>query len=362
MKIQQYWYRQNLHLFLLPLVPLSWVYGLIVKLRRFLYRSGIKKTNRLPIPTIVVGNITLGGTGKTPFVMWLVDYLKSQGKTPGIALRGVGGRKHYKPIEVAFRSNPYEVGDEAVLLAQNTFCPVVTCIDRAAAVNKLIELDCDIAICDDGLQHYGLDRDIEIAIVDASRYFGNHRLLPAGPLREPINRLKEVDIIVVNQPANYLPDTHNRINNLTTYPMRLEMETFVSIYSHSQQLDLSAFSGQTVHAIAGIGNPQRFFAMLNSLGIDVIPHVFPDHHQYQLTDLDFKDSFPIIMTEKDAIKCRLLSVQHNLNKKHLWYLRVNLEVGDGLKQVIQHKISNIVMHRLTGLRPRMMLDTTEEET
>lgn len=359
MRLQYYWYQRNWHLLAILLLPFSLIFRLVIFLRRSLYRFGIKKIEKLPIPTIVVGNITVGGTGKTPFVIWLVEYLKKQGKNPGVALRGVGGRKNLQPIEVVFQSDPLEVGDEAVLLAQNTFCPVVSCIDRVAAVKKLIDMDCNIAICDDGLQHYSLGRDIEIAIIDGSRYFGNYLLLPAGPLREPVSRLNKIDFIVVNQPTS-LPDSHNRLNNLATFPMHLEMEAFVSIYSHREQVGLAAFSGKKVHAIAGIGNPQRFFAMLGSLDIDFISHVFPDHHHYQISDLNFNDTLPIIMTEKDAIKCRLLTPKEKLNKKQLWYLRVRTEVGEGLKQAIQRKIASTVVQRLTGLKPRTVTNPTEE--
>jgi tetraacyldisaccharide 4'-kinase len=359
--LQYYWYQQNWRSWVILLIPFSLIFRFLVFLRRCCYRLGIKKTEKLPIPTIVVGNITVGGTGKTPFIVWLVDYLKKQGKNPGIVLRGVGGQKNHEPVEVAFQSDPLKVGDEAVLLAQNTFCPVISCIDRVAAIKKLIELDCNIAICDDGLQHYRLGRDIEIAIIDGSRYFGNHLLLPAGPLREPVSRLDEVDLIVVNQPG-HLPDSHNRLNNHATFPMHLEMEAFVSIYSHNQQLDLSAFSGQKVHAVAGIGNPYRFFTMLGSLNIDFIPHIFPDHHHYQVSDLEFNDALPIIMTEKDAIKCRLLMPKDKQNQKQLWYLRFRTEVGDGLKQTIQRKISSTVIQRLTGLKPRPVPTPTEENT
>lgn len=339
MHIEDYWYHDKLHPLLLPLLPLSFIFRLITGLRRLCYQFGIKKSYQFSQPLIVVGNITVGGTGKTPFVLWLVNYLKEQGKKPGIALRGVGGRKNYSPIHVTPTSNPLEVGDEAILLARNTYCPVVACIDRVAAVKQLIALQCDIIVCDDGLQHYRLCRNLEIAIIDGDRYFGNGFSLPTGPLREPLSRLNKVDFIMVNQhAAQALSDKPNPINDLPLLPMHLKMINFVPVHHPEQAVDLSTFANKKVHAIAGIGNPQRFFAMLNSLNIDFIPHIFPDHYIYQAQDLDFNDKLDILMTEKDAIKCQTL-----LLNKRLWYLRIQTEVSDDFKKTLLHRLSPLIM-------------------
>lgn len=335
MSIQAYWYRSSLHPLMVPLLPFSLAFGLVTRLRRLSYQLGLKKTEASSVPVIIIGNITVGGTGKTPLVLELANYLKSQGKNPGIALRGVGGRKKQRPTLVSADSDPFEVGDEAVLLAKNTNCPVVTCIDRPAAVKALAEAACDLVLCDDGLQHYRLGRKLEIAVIDGSRYFGNGLLLPAGPLREPLARLKEVDFIVVNEHENsFTANTHLKKPH---FHMQLKTEAFISAHDPKQTLTLSSFSGQKVHAIAGIGNPQRFFDLLSHLKIEVIPHAFPDHHRYKTSDLDFSDQLPILMTEKDAIKCKTLAFENSLKAKH-WFLQVTTEVSPELKQALLEKI------------------------
>lgn len=342
MKITDYWYRDKLHPYLLMLYPFSLLFRLLIGLRYFLYRSGIKRVVHLSVPIIVVGNLTVGGTGKTPFVLWLVEFLKKQGKNPGIALRGTGSKKITLPTRVTAVSNPYEVGDEAVLLAQRSACPVVACVNRVAAARELLASGCDLIVCDDGLQHYALGRDLEIAIIDGQRYFGNGHLLPTGPLREPLSRLSRVDFIMINhhhEPA--LADSVHRIHRLTTFPLHLEMENFIAV-SASQDpatvdtLPLSAFAQQKVHAIAGIGNPQPFFDMLKSLEMDIIPHVFPDHYAYQVEDLAFADKLPVIMTEKDAIKCQYLGLM-----KSLWYLRIKMNVSELFEKKLLTKLKII---------------------
>lgn len=337
MDIVPYWYRSKVHPLLYPLLPFSWAFQGIAGLRRVLFRLGLRKTHQLKVPVIVVGNITVGGTGKTPFVAWLTNTLKEQGKNPGIALRGAGGKKHHQPISVTAYSDPLEAGDEAVLLAKKTFCPVVACIDRVAAVNELIQLGCNVVICDDGLQHYRLGRDLEIAVIDGHRYFGNRAHLPAGPLREPLRRLNKVDFIVINQPRQLTtPDSHYRVDKHTTYPMQLEMDCFVPLEQPLKPEALTYFANKKVHAVAGIGNPRRFFDMLRSLDITIVPHIFPDHHPYQASELDFKEKLPIIMTEKDAIKCR------HFAKDKLWALRVKPVLGINLKTTLLAKINELM--------------------
>jgi tetraacyldisaccharide 4'-kinase len=337
MNILAYWYRKKIHPLLLPLVPLSYTFQGLTGLRRCLYRLGICKTQRCSVPVIVVGNLTVGGTGKTPFVLGLVRLLKAAGKNPGIALRGVGGKKIRRPLEVTPHSDPHEVGDEAVLLAENTACPIVACIDRVAAATHLIKLDCDLIVCDDGLQHYRLGRDLEIAMIDGDRYFGNGFLLPAGPLREPVSRLAKVNFIVVNQQPSPFAKGLNPIPPFATYPMTLEMENFTAVHDSQKKLPLSAFATKKVHAVAGIGNPQRFFEMLRRLAIEIIPHVFPDHYAYQSADLHFQDGLDIVMTEKDAIKCRHFGI-----KQGLWYLRVSTAIDPALQKNLLTTIDKLI--------------------
>ncbi len=328
MKLDSYWYHSRLHPLLVPLLPFSWVFGLITRLRRSAYRLGLLKAQRFSIPVLVIGNIAIGGTGKTPLTITLAKFFKEQGKNPGIALRGVGGKRRRNPLWVTADSNPFLAGDEAVLLAQNTDCPVVACQDRPLAVEALQAAGCDLVLCDDGLQHYRLARKVEVAVVDGSRRFGNGLLLPAGPLREPITRLKKVDFIVL----------HGQENDAGTYSMRLQPENFQAAHAPEQRRALSLFRGQKVHAVAGIGNPQRFFDQLTALGIEVLPHAFRDHHPYQVSDLQFFDELPIVMTEKDAIKCKELPFGSSL-KERQWFLRVTAEVGPELKQALTDKLN-----------------------
>jgi tetraacyldisaccharide 4'-kinase len=335
MSIQAYWYRTSLHPLLAPLLPFSWAFSLVTHLRRLSYRLGLQKTQPFSVPVIVVGNITIGGTGKTPLVIDLVNYFKAQGKKPGIALRGVGGRKNYLPLRVTAESDPFEVGDEAVLLAKNTNCPVVACIDRPKAVS-LLEKECDLILCDDGLQHYRLARQVEIAVIDGSRYFGNGHLLPAGPLREPIKRLQEVDFIIVNESEKNAAQTQAPLKT-PRFRMQVKAKTFKALHEPRLTAELSHFSGQKVHALAGIGNPLRFFQLLTSLNIEVIPHIFPDHHRYSPEDLHFSDELPILMTEKDAIKCSKLPFEMAAKEKQ-WYLQITTEVSPEFKQALLNKI------------------------
>ena len=245
--LNRYWYRPSLHAITGALLPLSWLFGSVAAMRRCLFRMNIIKSERVAVPVIVVGNITVGGTGKTPFVIWLARFLQEQGYHPGIISRGVGGSNGRKSHYVQLDDPASRVGDEALLIAQKTQCPVVINVDRVAAANTLLLQDvCDIIISDDGLQHYRLERDIEIALVDGVRRFGNKRLLPAGPLREPISRLANVDMVIVN--GGHEADE---------FSLSLEPSQLMSLLNQSQQ-SLSDFRGQTVHAVAGIGHPSAF--------------------------------------------------------------------------------------------------------
>jgi tetraacyldisaccharide 4'-kinase len=324
--INRHWYRSSVTWLTLLLLPLSWIFRLVVKVRRALYRAGIKKVSRFDVPVIVVGNITVGGTGKTPFVLWLAEFLTQQGFRPGIVSRGYGGKKHSAAIYITHETSAHEVGDEAIMLARRAGCPVVICVDRVAAVKELLDtMHCDIVISDDGLQHYRLGRDIEIALVDGKRRFGNQYLLPAGPLREPVKRLSEVDFVVAQQ--NPLPGE---------FEMSLHGDKLVSVKNSDSKVPIQDFSHQKVHGVAAIANPERFFAALGSYEIDVIKHSFLDHYLYKSADFNFKDKFPIVMTEKDAVKCKKFA------DEKFWYLPVRAIVDAAFGEALLRKINLMV--------------------
>lgn len=288
------------------LMPLGFLFNDAARFRKFLYRLGVLKTHKLPVPVIVVGNITVGGTGKTPLVIWLAQQLQQAGFKPGIISRGYGGRSQSWPQKVTADSDARQVGDEAVLLAKQTGCPVAVGPLRAAAAKLLVQDDgCNLILSDDGLQHYALARDIEIVVIDGERRFGNGYCLPAGPLREPVSRLQSVDFIVVNGAKSAANE----------FAMQLVGNMAVNLVS-GEQKPLASFAGVDCHALAGIGNPARFFQQLASAGIKYQPHRFPDHYAYQQQDITFADSRPVLMTEKDAVKCTAFA-----GRQH-WYVPV----------------------------------------
>ena len=313
------------------LYPLSLLFGAAVKVRRGLYGGGISPSIRLPVPVIVIGNITVGGTGKTPLVLWLAEFLRARGLQPGIVCRGYGGRSR-SAQRVAPESDPLVVGDEAVLLARRGRCEVWAGADRVAAALALLaaQAPCDIVISDDGLQHYALARDLEICVVDGGRGFGNGWLLPAGPLREPPSRLAQVDAIVVNHDLRGephptlagLPDHIPRVN------MRVEGREFRNLANPAQRVGPEHFRGKTVHAIAGIGNPQRFFSLLRLFGLDIAARSFPDHHPYTAADLAYAGTDAVLMTEKDAVKCRRFA------RESYWELAVDAVPGPALGELV----------------------------
>ncbi len=292
MSIQAQW--QRLGMPALLLYPLSLLFRLVVAGRHLAYRIGLLRTQRFDVPLIVVGNITVGGSGKTPLVTWLAGYLGSLGYRPGIVSRGYRGKAAHWPQQVRPDSDPATVGDEAVVLAQRTRCPICVGPDRPAAVRALLQhTDCNLVISDDGMQHYAMGRDLEIAVIDGQRRFGNGLMLPAGPLREPLSRLKRTDLLVCNgEPRS------------GEFAMKLGQPSIHHLHDPGHQVDIAQFDGQRVRAIAGIGNPQRFFDMLGRHGLSVEAHPFPDHHDYRPRDLDFDERLPLLMTEKDAVKCR----------------------------------------------------------
>ena len=335
--LEHHWYRITpLHLLLLPL---SLLFGLLAALRRGCYRLRLLPSVSLPVPVIVVGNITVGGSGKTPLVLWLADFLLTQGMRPGIISRGYGGNAG-TPMAVTASSDPAVAGDEPVLLARRSgdACPVWVGHDRAACAYALLAAhpDCNVLICDDGLQHYRLRRDIEIAVVDGERRFGNGLLLPAGPLRENLSRLNCVDAVVVNGSRSQESGVRSQGSGVRsqekTFRMELVGETFYNLLNPGSRCAPSAFMGKRLHAIAGIGNPQRFFDHLQGLGLTTEAHAFPDHHRFEQQELDYVDAEAIFMTEKDAVKCLAFA-----NEK-FWVLPVQAQVDAELGKVILQKL------------------------
>ena len=280
---------------------LSVVYGNLSDLRRSAYRHRWLRRLQAGAPVVVVGNITAGGTGKTPLVIALVARLRAHGWTPGVASRGHGREDEATPRWVEADSDPSKVGDEPLLIARATGAKVRVDRDRVAAAKALATAGCDVIVCDDGLQHYRLARDIEIEVQDARRRYGNGRLLPAGPLREPVERAADCDFRVLNLGVASEADAQ-RGSGLGEWPMRLQVGAAQPLHGGRAQ-PLSAFAGQRVHAVAGIGDPERFFAMLREASIAVVPHAFPDHHAYVAGDFAFGSRLPILMTVKDAVKC-----------------------------------------------------------
>ncbi|MEI6335863.1 MAG: tetraacyldisaccharide 4'-kinase [Methylococcaceae bacterium] len=298
------WYKD--HFIGVWLSPLSFLFNDFVRFRRFLYRLGILKSHTLPVPVIIVGNITVGGTGKTPLIIWLAEFLKESGFKPGIISRGYGGQAESWPQWVTVDSDAKNTGDEALLIAKQTGCPMAVGPLRVEAAKLLLgKADCNVILSDDGLQHYALNRTIEIVVIDGERRFGNGYCLPAGPLREPIERLKNVDFIIVNGEKS----EDNEIS------MRLVGDQLVNLVT-GEQKSLQEFKGVECHALAGIGNPERFFKVLEAAGLICKTHKFPDHYPFQRHDIEYTDNKPVLMTEKDAVKCTSFA-----GKQH-WYLPV----------------------------------------
>lgn len=274
------------------LLPLSWLYAALMRLRWWAYRRGWFACERLPVPIIVVGNLTVGGTGKTPMVRYLVELLRAQGWRPAIITRGYGGRASDWPQVVTPDSDPEQVGDEPVLLARRAGCVVVAGPDRVAAGRLALKLSgCDIVVSDDGLQHHRLVRDLEIALIDGVRELGNGRCLPAGPLREPAERLQHVDLVLYKGGQRW------------GQRLLLQCGELVNLRNPAQQRPLADCSGQRVRAVAGIGHPDLFFAQLEAAALVVEPWPYPDHHRYSAADCASWRGLPVVMTEKDAVKC-----------------------------------------------------------
>lgn len=318
--MQRIWYEGSAAY--LVFLPLSWLFALVIFVRRRLYDRGVLKRVRINRPVVVVGNITVGGTGKTPVAIWLARKLKERGMHPGIVSRGYGGSLGASPVRVTADSDPFVVGDEAVLMARRSECPVVVHPNRVRAAQDLSMLGADVIIADDGLQHYRLSRQYEIAVIDGTRGFGNGHLLPAGPLREPLSRLRSVDRALVNRSIM----RSERL--LRALPSEVPVTDFYLKGAMARSLDekkevpLAKFAGKKVHAVAAIGNPARFFAFLESHGMQVLQHVFPDHAKLTEEDLRYDDRLDVLMTEKDAVKCS------GVTAKRCWYVPVEVAVDE----------------------------------
>jgi len=324
--LDAYWYSQNPLAWML--LPVSWFYCSLSLLRRFLYRTGILKSYKIPVPLVIIGNISVGGTGKTPLLIALCELLKKQGIRPGIVSRGYGGNFTGERL-VDDSDTPFSIGDEPFLIAQRTQCPVSVGKNRVAAAELLLKHhSCDVLLSDDGLQHYRMRRDIEIAVIDVDRHFGNGYCLPSGPLREPVGRLKQVDLIV-----HHGLTTHN--NSFV-----LEFSDAVNLVT-GETRSVASFSNAAVHAVAGIGHPERFFEQLTKTGLNLIKHAFPDHHVYTKNDLNYDRSGEkksLLMTEKDAVKCRVFSTED------CWAVPVTAELSDNLISNITALLSHVINH------------------
>lgn len=309
--LQAVWYGKGYGGFLL--YPFSLTWAGVASLRRALYVNGIKSRVTMDVPVVVVGNIAAGGTGKTPLTLWLARRLAERGYRPGVVSRGYGGRPGETPVVVdADTSSAVTVGDEPLLYARAGIAPVVVHPDRVAAAEAAVEAGADLVLADDGLQHYRLARDVEIAVIDAGRGLGNRRCLPAGPLREPPSRLGTVDYTVYQ----------GEVETEAVLSFRLVAGDAVGLVTGERKA-LTEFAGERVHALAGIGNPERFFSTLRGAGIAPVPHPLPDHAAIGLGDLHpGLDSEPVLMTEKDAVKCGALATERH------WYVPVELEMAE----------------------------------
>jgi len=306
--------------------PASLAFGFVVFFRRLFYKLHLFKSEKAGIPVIVVGNLTVGGSGKTPVVLRIAELLRANKRQPGIVSRGYGGAaaaKGGEPREASIASDPAEVGDEPILLARRSGCPVWVAPERGVACRALREQhpECDVIVTDDGLQHYALARDIEICVVDG-RGFGNGFLLPAGPLREPVSRLSSVDAVIAHENAS-----------IKGYKMQLRGENLVRITDAHDVRPAKSFAGEKVHAVAGIGDPKRFFLQLARFGLKVVPHPFPDHHPFVAADLEFGDAAPVVMTEKDAVKCKRFA------KANHWVFAVSASLDPAFERWLLEKLS-----------------------
>ncbi|KPC49179.1 tetraacyldisaccharide 4'-kinase [Amantichitinum ursilacus] len=339
-RLQRAWYKPGLSGWVLLFVPLALLYAAITALRRRLYRSGLMGSTRLPVATVVVGNVSVGGSGKTPLTLFLAQQLRDSGYRPGIISRGYGGSATV-PTAVDPYSNPAEVGDEPVLMAQGSGVPVFVARRRADAGKALLAAhpEVNVLLCDDGLQHYALQRDVELCVIDAARGLGNGWLLPAGPLRENRQRLAEVGAVVVNGGAG--AGWHAR-----SYGMQLQPGAFQALSQPTRTFSAAEMAASgPLHAVCGIGNPARFFATLLGLGLRFTPHAMPDHHNYQLSDLP-ADGL-ILVTAKDAVKLAALPGIAAVDAR-IRVLPVHAQVDAGLIDWLTARIDEVNNGRQTA--------------
>lgn len=321
--IQRSW--DGWHAITVLLLPLTGLFCLLAWCRRVAYRRGWLASHKLGVPVIVVGNITVGGTGKTPLIIWLAQRLTALGHRPGIILRGYGGTLGKQSKTVTPSSLPGEVGDEALVIHRRTGSPVCVGSLRVAAGRRLLaEHDCDLLLSDDGLQHYALERDMEIVVIDGERRFGNGLCLPAGPLREPVGRLQQADLVIVNGQGHPGEAT-----------MQVNAEQAISL-SNGERRPLRAFRGEPVHAIAGIGQPQRFFATLRAAGLQPICRAFADHHAFEERDLQAFSGKTVLMTEKDGVKCTEFA------RTGLWYVPAMAQPDEAFQRAFESKIQRLI--------------------
>ena len=328
--IYRAWRKQNA-LFYCVLKPLSWLFALISLLRRKAYALGLLKTHALSAPVIIVGNIHVGGSGKTPVVIWLVEQLKQQGFQPGVISRGYGGNVKL-PTAVHANSNPKQVGDEPVLIANRCDCPIFVGANRVHVGLELLKAhpNCNVIISDDGLQHYRLKRDLEIAVIDAETYLKNARLLPAGSLREPMRRLRTVDAVIKNGQENSEDRHPAPVRN--AYSMQLIGAQFYNLADPTIKASAADFKRKSIKAMAGIGNPARFFEHLRQLGLNFSFTSFEDHHAFSATDLAQLECDALLMTEKDAVKCKPFAQPHH------WVLPIQAKIDGDLMQLVLKKL------------------------
>jgi tetraacyldisaccharide 4'-kinase len=304
------------------LLPVSWIYRGLLRARRLAYAQGWKASIPVPLPVVVVGNLSIGGTGKTPLCAYLVERFAEDGWRPAIVSRGYGGKRHELPHLVCESDAPSDVGDEPVLLFEQTGVPVCVCANRAMAVQKIAEsTNANIVFSDDGLQHLSMPRVAEVLVIDGQRGFGNGWVLPAGPLRDSFNSVQHIDLVAIQVPTTAELDLdesesgrelHRSLSSVSLRRLQLgaAMQCFSLQAIEAVELTtgvtiaLSEFSGQRIHAVAGIGHPQRFFNSLEQLGLDVIAHSKADHAEYALADVDFEDDLPVLVTVKDAVKLK----------------------------------------------------------
>jgi tetraacyldisaccharide 4'-kinase len=302
--------------------PLAALYGGVIHLRARLYRIGWLRSTRLPAAVVVIGNLSVGGTGKTPLTIAVVEALRARGYRPGVVSRGYGGSQR-EPLLLDDAPEPAHVGDEPCLIHASG-APVAVGRDRPAAARLLLDAGCDVVIADDGLQHYALVRDVEICVIDGVRRFGNRRLLPAGPLREPLGRLERVDLRVCNGGVPVDGE----------YLMQLQGGEVVSLCDGHRR-PLADFADQRIHAVAAIGNPSRFFSSLRAAGVEVIEHAFADHHGFTADDLDFGDQLPLLMTDKDAVKCRRFA------RSHWWRVPVQADLPPAFYDALTERLAGL---------------------